>query len=709
METLFFRLLNMSINAGWLVLAVLLLRAVLRGAPRWLMCALWGLVGLRLVLPFSIESVFSLIPSAETVSPDIVYAREPAIDSGVSVINKVVNPIVAQSFTPDPATSANPLQIWVVIASFVWIVGAVLMVGYMIAGYLRLCFRLRTATKIEEKVYAADAVDSPFILGIFRPRIYIPYGFDEEAYRYVYEHEMAHLARKDHFIKPLAFVILAVYWFNPLMWVAYVMLCRDIEYACDEKVMRDWDKEARRLYAKTMLACSIEPRSIRACPLAFGEVSVKSRIKKVMNYKKPTFWLILLAVIAIIVTSVCFLTNPIRETPALRLLSVTTTSGEENVSVFISEQEVQGSDLHMTLMWDYPMFAVITRQAVLYHLCDGTYTLYETVSLPNAEVSTKTTMSHKITMEGLEAGNYRLELIYEIPSQMDNRASIFIYFTLGENNDFPPMYYVAEKIMERDGTHYSDPAYIPYFYIDENMNLYEKRQHYMTGSVLEGWMLCGALKKLEQTLPNVEVWEISCVDEFGNLSRKTFSFYEDGKVVYAYADGKGGSCLVRMRAVADMTKQLNVISVESLIEDVGISHFGTEIAYQNMKLVLFLQNNTGYCLSHQGHEYDVDGNGEHVVRIVDDVRLEKQTSDGWEDVEYFSTAGWGMASGGGISAYFNFGITHTPDRKAFEEGVYRLTFSVDLLSELVDFSSEGYDEQCVERNVPCAEVIFEGN
>ena len=591
METLFFRLLNMSINAGWLVLAVLLLRAVLRGAPRWLMCALWGLVGLRLVLPFSIESVFSLIPSAETVSPDIVYAREPAIDSGVSVINKVVNPIVAQSFTPDPATSANPLQIWGVIASFVWIVGAVLMVGYMIAGYLRLCFRLRTATKIEEKVYAADAVDSPFILGIFRPRIYIPYGFDEEAYRHVYEHEMAHLARKDHFIKPLAFVILAVYWFNPLMWVAYIMLCRDIEYACDEKVMRDWDKEARRLYAKTMLACSMEPRSIRACPLAFGEVSVKSRIQKVMNYKKPTFWLILLAVIAIIVTSVCFLTNP-KTNPA------------------------------------------------------------------KAEV-------------------------------------------------YPPMYYMAEKIMERDGVDYADPAHIPYFYIDEHMNLYEKRQHYMTGSVLEEWMLCGALKKLEQTLPNVEVWEISCVDEFGNLSRKTFSFYEDGKVVYAYADGKGGSCLVRMRAVADMTKQLNVISVESLIEDVGISHFGTEIAYQNMKLVLFLQNNTGYCLSHQGHEYDVDGNGEHVVRIVDDVRLEKQMSDGWEDVEYFSTAGWGMASGGGISAYFNFGITHTPDRKAFEEGVYRLTFSVDLLSELVDFSSEGYDEKCVERNVPCAEVIFE--
>ena len=591
METLFFHLLNMSINAGWLVLAVLLLRAVLHKAPRWLMCALWGLVGLRLVLPFSIESIFSLIPGAETVPPTIIYEKTPAIDSGVSVINNVVNPIVAHSFTPDPATSANPLQIWGVIASFVWIVGVILMVGYMIVGYLRLRIRLRTATKIEGRVYAADAVDSPFILGIFRPRIYIPYGFDEDAYRHVYEHEMAHLVRKDHFIKPLAFLILAVYWFNPLMWVAYIMLCRDIEYACDEKVMRDWDKESRRLYAKTMLACSMEPRSIRACPLAFGEVSVKSRIKKVMNYKKPSFWLIMLAVLAIIVTSVCFLTNP-------------------------------------------------------------------KIGPTKAEV-------------------------------------------------YPPMYYVAEKIMERDGTHYSDPAYIPYFYIDENMNLYEKRQHYMTGSVYEEWKLCGALKKVEQTLPDVEVWEISCIDEFENLSRKTFSFYENGKVQYTYVREDGQYCVCKMRAVPDMTKQLNVISVGSLCEGVKVSHFGTEIAYHNIKLTLFLQNNTEYCLSHQGHEYGVDEKGEQIVRVVNDVCLEKKTSDGWIAVEYVSPTGWGMASGEGVTPYFRFGGVSTSDGKAFEDGIYRLTFTVNLMSELIDSSDEAYDEKCVERNVPCAEIVFE--
>lgn len=591
METLFFHLLNMSINAGWLVLAVLLLRAVLRGAPRWLMCALWGLVGLRLVLPFSIESIFSLIPSAETVPPTIVYEKTPAINSGIASMDQIINPIVAGSFTPDPATSANPLQIWGVIASFVWIIGAILMVTYMIFGYLRLRIRLRTATKIGEKVYAAGCVDSPFILGIFRPRIYIPYGFDEEAYRHVYEHEMAHLSRKDHFIKPLAFLILAVYWFNPLMWVAYIMLCRDIEYACDEKVMRDWDKEARRAYSKTMLACSMEPLSIRACPLAFGEVSVKSRIKKVMNYKKPSFWFIILAVLAIIVTSVCFLTNP-KTNPT------------------------------------------------------------------KAEV-------------------------------------------------YPPMCYMAEKITERDGTHYSDPAYVPYFYIDENMNLYEKRQHYITGSIYEEWRPCGVLKKTEQTLPNVEVWEISCMDEFGNLSRKTFSFYENGKVQHTYVSEDGQYCVCKMSAVPDMAKLLNVISIESLREGIEVSHFGTEIVYQGIKLTLWLQNNTGYYLSHQGHEYGVDEKGEQIVRVVNDVRLEKKTLDGWIAVEYVSPTGWGMASGEGVTPYFRFGRVSTSDGKAFEDGIYRLTFTVNLMDELADPSDEDYDEKCVERDIPCGEIVFE--
>lgn len=591
METLFFHLLNMSINAGWIVLAVLLLRVVLRKAPRWLICTLWGLVGLRLVLPFSIESIFSLIPSAETVPPTIVYEKAPAIDSGIAPVDQIINPIVAGSFTPDPATSANPLQIWGTIASFVWIIGAILMVGYMIFGYLRLRFRLRTATKIGERVYAAGAVDSPFILGIFRPRIYIPYGFDEEAYRHVYEHEMAHLARKDHFIKPLAFLILAVYWFNPLMWVAYIMLCRDIEYACDEKVMRDWDRGARRAYSKTMLACSMEPHALRACPLAFGEVSVKSRVKKVMNYKKPSFGLIILAILSIIVTSICFLTNP--KTP-------------------------------------------------------------------------------------------------------DAKADVY-----------PPMYYAAEKITERDGTYYSDPAYIPYFYIDERMNLYEKRQHYITGSIIEEWKYCGALEKPEQTLPNVEVWEVSCEDEYGNPSVRTFTFYENGKVQYTYVREDGQYCVCKMRAVPDMTKQLNVLSIDSLREGIEISHFGTEIAYKNMKLALWIQNNTGYCVSHQGHEYYVDENGENLVRLVDDVRLEKKTSDGWIAVEYISPMGWGMASGGGLTASFNFDFASTSKRNVLENGVYRLTFSVDLLSELVDPSSENYDGKCVERNVPCAEIVFE--
>ena len=379
MEQLFFRLLNISINAGWLVLAVLMLRVLLKKAPRWLHVALWGLVGIRLALPFSIESIFSLIPSAETVPPTIVYEREPAIDSGFSSVDQIVNPIVADRFTPDFTTSANPLQVWGAILSCVWLIGLFLMVAYMLIGYLRLRFRLRTATKREGRVYESEFVSSPFILGIFRPRIYLPYGLNENTVDHVVAHEEAHLKRRDHLIKPLAFLFLAVYWFQPLLWVAYILLCRDIEYACDEKVIKNESDETRREYSMALLSCSIRRFSIAACPLAFGEVGVKARIKNVMNYKKPTFWLILLAVVAIIVASVCFLTNPVQETSSLQLTSVTTTSGDGNVSLAVLERELRDDDLHMTLMWDTSMHAIITRQAALYQLRDGEYLFWKTL------------------------------------------------------------------------------------------------------------------------------------------------------------------------------------------------------------------------------------------------------------------------------------------------------------------------------------------
>ncbi len=301
---------NLSISASWLVLAVLLARLVLKKAPRWVHVSLWGIVGLRLVLPFSWESVLSLLPSGETIPPEIVYSPTPGIQSGVPMIDSFVNPVIQQQFTPAPTDSVNPIQIWLFVGAIVWLVGMALMLGYTLVTYLRLRRRVSTAVRLEENVYQSEFVASPFVLGLFRPRVYLPYGLDAEAMAHVRSHEQAHIRRKDHWWKPLGFLLLTIYWFNPLLWVAYVLLCRDIELACDEKVVKKLAPQQRADYSQALLTCSVSRRSIAACPLAFGEVGVKQRIKSVLHYKKPAFWLILVALIACIALAVGFLTAP---------------------------------------------------------------------------------------------------------------------------------------------------------------------------------------------------------------------------------------------------------------------------------------------------------------------------------------------------------------------------------------------------------------
>lgn len=314
MEDIFISLLNISITASYLVLAVILLRLIFRKAPRWLFCLLWALVGLRLVFPVSLESALSLIPSAETVPPAIIYQTSPHINSGIPAVNNVVNPIISESFSPEPAASANPLQIITILASWVWIAGLIVMLVYALISFLRLRHRMATATLLSDNIYQSEFVQSPFVLGLVKPKIYLPYSISEGDIAHVIAHENAHLKRKDHLVKPLAFLILSVYWFNPVLWAAYVLLCRDIELACDERVVRELDTEERKDYSTALLNCSINRRMIAACPLAFGEVGVKERIKGVMNYKKPTFWVILIAVIVSIVATVCFMTNPKSDT-----------------------------------------------------------------------------------------------------------------------------------------------------------------------------------------------------------------------------------------------------------------------------------------------------------------------------------------------------------------------------------------------------------
>ncbi len=310
MSEMFLKIINMSISASYIVLAVLLLRLLLKKAPKWITVVLWGIVAVRLVCPFSIESVLSLIPSSEVVSPDIMMDRTPEINTGIPIINQVINPVISGSFTPDPGTSANPLQLWIPTFAVIWIVGMVALLIYTVISYVKVKRKIGTAVLLRENIYQSENVVSPFVLGIIKPKIYLPFNMNEKDVEHVVAHEMAHIRRKDHLWKPLGFLLLTLHWFNPLMWLGYVLLCRDIELACDEKVIGELDHDARADYSQALLTCSVNRRMIAACPLAFGEVGVKDRVKSVLNYKKPAFWIIIAAVVACVVLAVCFLTNP---------------------------------------------------------------------------------------------------------------------------------------------------------------------------------------------------------------------------------------------------------------------------------------------------------------------------------------------------------------------------------------------------------------
>ena len=316
MSEFFLKIVNMSISASWLVLVVLLLRLLLKKAPKWVSVLLWGFVAVRLMLPVTLESVFSLIPSAETISPDIMMDRTPEVSTGIGIVDSAVNPIITGSFAPKPYASANPLQILIPVFGNLWVLGILGMVLYTLISYFVLQHRVRTAVLLRDNIYQSETVDSPFVLGIIKPKIYLPFNLDPKDLEHVIAHERSHIHRKDHWWKPLGFLLLAIHWFNPLLWLGYILLCRDIELACDEKVIREMDNEAKADYTQALVTCSVNRRRIAACPLAFGEVGVKQRVKAVLHYKKPAFWIIIAAIIICIVTAVCFLTDPAVSTDA---------------------------------------------------------------------------------------------------------------------------------------------------------------------------------------------------------------------------------------------------------------------------------------------------------------------------------------------------------------------------------------------------------
>ena len=310
MDAIFLKIVNMSISACWIVLAIILLRVVLKKAPKWINCVLWGIAGLRLVMPFSFESIFSLVPSAETITkaPD---SPRPQINSGVTVIDNQINGYLQGNYFEGVTRPAGNFTDINTILAVIWLIGIAALLIYTLISFLRLKRKIGTAILLRDNIYQSEAVVSPFVLGIIKPKIYLPFNMNTQDMEHVIAHEQAHIKRKDYLWKPLGFLILTLHWFNPMVWLGYILLCRDIELACDEKVVKELDNEQRADYSEALLTCSVNRRMIAACPLAFGEVGVKDRIKSVLNYKKPAFWIIIVAVVASITVAVCFLTNPV--------------------------------------------------------------------------------------------------------------------------------------------------------------------------------------------------------------------------------------------------------------------------------------------------------------------------------------------------------------------------------------------------------------
>lgn len=317
MDDVFLKLVNLSISASWLILAVLVLRFVLKKAPKWVMPLLWGVVALRLVCLFSIESALSLIPSAETIPSEIVTeTREPVLYEQAT-LDIVTNPTLPSAAEVPVGVSRQQAQVDFNIYSVLWLAGMAALLVHALVSAGKLKKKLATAILLRDNIYESEFVDSPFVFGVVKPNIYLPMHMDEGTAAYVIAHERAHLARRDHWWKVLGYLVLALHWFNPLVWVAYILFCRDIELACDEKVVKGLDGAARADYSQALLSCAAPKRAVAACPLAFGEGNIKTRVKSALHYKKPAFWVAAAAVLAVVIVAVCFLTNPRSERGSL--------------------------------------------------------------------------------------------------------------------------------------------------------------------------------------------------------------------------------------------------------------------------------------------------------------------------------------------------------------------------------------------------------
>lgn len=428
MAAIFLKTVNMSISACWIVLAIMLLRIALKKAPKWINCILWGIAGLRLVMPLSFESIFSLIPSAETIIK-APYSPRPYFESGVPPIDNQVNAYLnGNYFEGVTRPTGNFVDITTVLA-IIWVIGIITLLIYTFVSFLRLKDKISTAVLLRDNIYQSESVVSPFVLGIIKPKIYLPFNMNGQDMDHVVAHEKAHIKRKDHLWKPLGFLILTLHWFNPLMWLGYVLLCRDIELACDEKVIKEFNNEQRADYSEALLTCSVNRRMIAACPLAFGESDVKNRVKSVLNYKQPSFWVIVVAVIICVALAVGFLTNPVNSS----VFGSKYETGKCLYSYVVSEdKETRLNELVFN----------ITEDGVVYK----TFDIRTTEVVGNLEDSDYTAEDLKNTLaeqgETLDLG--KIEKAYRIP----NLSRDYVFLQKANGTVYLVSYFSDGKVMD---------------------------------------------------------------------------------------------------------------------------------------------------------------------------------------------------------------------------------------------------------------------
>lgn len=362
MEALFLKVINMSIAASWLILAVIVVRFLLqRRAPRWVNYILWAIVAVRLLCPISIESIYSLMPTRTTISEDIVYEQYPAIQSGVTIVDEVVNPVISDVFEASPENSVNPIQIALLVTTAIWMVGMVIACVYAIVSLLSLRKQVKEAVWLEDNIWQCDHIQTAFLLGMIRTRIYVPSDLQGEKLAYVIAHEKSHIKWKDQWWKMMGYILLTIHWFNPLVWLAYVLLCKDIELACDERVIKGLSIDGKKAYSEALLECSAPAHIISACPVAFGEVGVETRVKSILQYKKPAFWIAIVGVIACVVIALGFLTVP-----------KSVTNEEVAGDYYLSGEELlEGQNIHL---YDGGEF-VISASMLSSYLEHGTYVI----------------------------------------------------------------------------------------------------------------------------------------------------------------------------------------------------------------------------------------------------------------------------------------------------------------------------------------------